>query len=71
MTDWESQGCSECRKAALSVNSDPTLRFVADCIEAHARLHQCELCGAYWIENEREMHEISASEASKIFRAAE
>jgi dihydroorotase-like cyclic amidohydrolase len=24
MTDWESQGCSECRQAALSVNSDST-----------------------------------------------
>lgn len=66
MSNWANEGCDECRRGVLTGRSDlPAL--VGTNIKAHARLRRCQICSAWWEENEREAHPISAAEARQTF----
>lgn len=43
--------------------------YVATSIEAHAHLHHCSDCGAWWEFNEREARVILEAEARHTFAA--
>jgi hypothetical protein len=65
--DWYSQGCADCRQAVLSGNYNGALMKLTTNIRAHAILHRCKQCGAFWIENEREAHEIDQTKVAEVF----
>ncbi|GJD96041.1 hypothetical protein [Methylobacterium iners] len=62
MAEWYDQGCEACR-AGILAGSPTTPLPLAVSLEAHAQLRRCDLCEAWWIENEREAHVISGDEA--------
>lgn len=66
MNEWMKQGCEICRTGVLSGHWLPPY-LVTTNYEAHARLHKCNDCGAWWEENEREAHVISEKEAQATF----
>jgi hypothetical protein len=78
MSTWDTQGCSRCRQGVLSGMYSPEAAVrhglellppahVATNLEAHAHLHHCSECDAWWEFGEREAHVISESEAHKTF----
>ena len=68
MTDWMCQGCEQCRRGVLSGRADLPAP-VAVSRAAHAYLRHCPACGAWWEENEREVHVIGEDEARRTFAA--
>ncbi len=50
MISWEEKGCKVCR-TKWETGVQPTQ--LAANLERHAHLHHCDLCGAYWENNER------------------
>lgn len=67
---WEFQGCEQCR-GAWSRGGGAPLRELGTNFEKHARVHQCQVCGAYWDENERYAAQISEAEAVALLQSAD
>ncbi len=68
MKDWMQQGCAECRRGALTGCASP-LREIGQST-GPVFLYVCDVCGAYWIENLREAHVISETEARAVLGPA-
>ena len=51
----------------MSGNYNGALANLTQDIIAHASLHRCNRCGAFWIENDREMHVIDHAEVVEVF----
>jgi len=61
---WELQGCVICRRMWEIGEGLPELAANA---ERHARLTQCEACGAFWEEFERYAVEIPPADAQRYY----
>jgi len=62
---WNDQGCGSCR-ASWESGSRENVRQVGTSVELHSRLYRCTVCGSFWAELERFVHEISAEEARTL-----
>lgn len=78
MSQWLEQGCEVCREGVLSGQWSPEAaarsggtnlppKQVACNVQAHAYLHHCDLCGAWWEFGERSAYVISEVEARQTF----
>lgn len=78
MSEWMKTGCEECRNGVLSGMYSPEAAarqgrpvappsFTYSSIAAHAHLHRCQSCGAWWEFNTREAHVIAEDEAKTTF----
>jgi hypothetical protein len=78
VTKWLEQGCEACREGVLSGEWSPETvarlggtnlppKRVSSNLQAHAYLHHCDRCGAWWEFGERSAYVISEDEARSTF----
>jgi hypothetical protein len=77
---WLEHGCEACRAGVLSGEWSPEAvahtggtnlapRRVVSNLQAHAYLHHCDRCGAWWEFGERSAKVISDAEARQTFQS--
>ena len=59
-SEWCEKGCEVCRRLWESGERPPEL---AVNYQLHSRLHQCQVCGVFWEQQERFADVIEESEA--------
>jgi hypothetical protein len=64
---WNEMGCEVCRRKWETAHQPPQ---IAVNVALHAWLHRCEVCGAFWEQNERYATVISEAEARKNYPEA-
>lgn len=70
MSRIEVYGCEAFRRLVYSAGWDAlTLRL--ESVRLHTRLWRCDVCGAFWEENEREAHVASDDAAMHMLSEAD